>query len=124
MRSWFLRNGLLLFWVGPQMGRVRDGAPVAARLEPRRQLTGLWKERRNGWKTVMSLDTYLEIKMLLDQSQFLCLCSGGLANAWVTHSWAQLCVPTYPILGASNRCAARAVRWASHQAGLGLIPAP
>lgn len=56
------------------------GVPAAAVPAPLLHLTGLVKKFRNGCKTLMSLDTYIGIKMLLNQSQFLCLCSGGFTN--------------------------------------------
>lgn len=43
--------------------------PVAAVLGPLHHLTGLFKEFRNEWETVMSLDTSLGIKMNAAESE-------------------------------------------------------
>lgn len=66
-------------WWGCGLGRgawVEVEGPVAAMLEPL-HLTGLFSELKHGWKTVVSLDTYLEIKM---SAATLCVCAQWLCR--------------------------------------------
>lgn len=71
------------------------GAPVAALPEPLLHLTGLFKEFRSGWQTVMSLDTYLEIKTNAAESEPVSV----FVFRWLRKYMGLSCVTTYQTRG-------------------------